>query len=136
MANLKLVTINANGLGGAVKRRAIFNLIREQQCKIVFLQETHSTPDQEKIWSSKWGGRAYFSHGSSNARGVAILFSSTLPIKVLSSRQDGEGRFLLLQAAIDGWEFTFLNIYAPTADQPDSQLALFDHLEELIHEVS
>lgn len=116
MANLKLVTINVNGLGGAVKRRAIFNSIKEQKSEIIFLQETHSTPGQEKIWSSEWGGKAYFSHGSSSARGVAILLPPSSPIRVLSSKRDEEGRFLFLQASIDGWEFALLNIYAPTAD--------------------
>lgn len=93
MANLKLTTVNANGLGSAVKRRAFFNTIRGHKSEITFLQETHSTPGQEMIWSSEWGGRAYFSHGSSSARGVAILFSPSSSIKVLSSTRDEEGRF-------------------------------------------
>lgn len=134
MADLNLATINVNGIGWAVKRRALFNQIRKRKCGIAFLQETHSTTSQEKIWSSKWGGKAYFSHGFSGARGVTILFSPSLPIKILSSRQDGNGCFHFLWVSLDRWAFTLLNVYAPTADQPDSQVALLDEAEDLIHE--
>lgn len=64
------------------------------------------------------------------ARGVAILFSPSLPVKFLSSHRDDGGHFLLLQASLDRWLFTLLNIYVPTADQPDKQVAL---LEKLVH---
>lgn len=133
MADFNLATVNVNGLGGTVKRRALFALLRRQKCGIAFLQETHSMASQERIWSSELGGGAYFSHGSSGARGLAILFSPSLPVSVLSVHRDANGHFLLMQVSLDGWEFTLLNIYAPTADQPDGQMALLDEVENLIH---
>lgn len=44
------------------------------------------------------------------------------------------GCFLFLQASVDSWEFALLNVYAPTADRPDSQLEIFDKIEEMVHE--
>lgn len=82
MENMKLVTLNANGLRSMLKRKAIFNDLRNEKNNIILLQETHCTQSDEKIWLSEWGGAGYFSHGKSNARGVAILFSRDFNPKI------------------------------------------------------
>lgn len=132
---LRLSTLNANGLGGSSKRRAIFNLLRGRGNDVSFVQETHSTRERERIWSSEWGGKAFFSHGSSGVRGVAILLSPSTALTVLEVHRDPEGRFLLLQAQCDDWPITLLNIYAPTADRPDEQIGFLDTLEGLLNDL-
>ena len=42
---------------------------------ILFLQETHSTKENEIKWKDKFNGNLYFVHGKSNSRGVLIGFS-------------------------------------------------------------
>lgn len=133
--SLKLSTLNVNGMGGGSKRRAIFNLLRGQGNDVSFIQETHSTRERERIWSSEWGGRAYFAHGSSGVRGVATLLSPSTTIKVQEVLRDPEGRYLLLQAQIEDWPVSLLNVYAPTADHPDDQIGFLDTLERLLNDL-
>lgn len=50
-------------------------------------------------------------------------------------RRDPNGRFILLQALIDGWPVALVNVYAPTADRPDDQIGLLDELEDLLQDL-
>ena len=73
MSVLNIVSLNTNGLGDKEKRRAIYNFYR-QKCDILCLQETHSEKESEEIWTNEWGGKSIFSHGTTSARGSAMLF--------------------------------------------------------------
>ena len=44
-------------------------------------------------WERKWGGRILFSHGTSNAGGVAILFKNRFDIGVDSVKADTQEDF-------------------------------------------
>ena len=69
-----LVSQNARGLRtDRVKRETIFNYLKAKG-DIIFLQETHSTPESEIIWKNETGCEAFFSHGASNSCGVMTLF--------------------------------------------------------------
>ena len=71
--SLKLVSLNVGGLSNFRKCRVIFTWCRKQKADLIFLQETHSTKAGEYKWKKDWGSEIIFSHGSSNARGVAVL---------------------------------------------------------------
>ena len=73
----KMVTINVRGLGGEAKRREVFHYLHKKGFSI-FLQDTHSEKKSEKLWSREFGSRIFFSHGDSQSRGVAILFSKEM----------------------------------------------------------
>lgn len=133
--NLNLTTLNVNGLGFSSKRRAVFNSLRKAKNDICFLQETHSTGEKERIWSAEWGGDIHYAHGSSGARGVAILFARSFSPSIHASFVDPGGRFIILQASIDDWPCTLVNVYAPTADQPDSQIKLLEEIETILHDL-
>ena len=53
-----------------------------------FLQETHSSQDCELIWADEWSGKAIFCHGSTNSKGVAMMFSKNLDIKIIEIKKD------------------------------------------------
>ena len=74
--SLKFLSLNVRGLGNFRKRRAIFTWCRKQNADLIFLQETHSTKTCESQWKKEWGSSIIFSHGSANARGVAVLIRS------------------------------------------------------------
>ena len=44
----------------------------------IILQEIHCTTKHQEIWKRDWGGEIYFSDGSTNSRGVAILLPKML----------------------------------------------------------
>ena len=74
MAELKILSYNAQGIGGISKRTDIFDSIRNTNCDIYCLQETHFTDTEERSILDLWNGECLFNNYKSNARGVAILF--------------------------------------------------------------
>ena len=84
---------------------------------IIFLQETHSKIEIENQWEREWGGKMLFSHGSRNARVVAVLFRNGFDISIDSSKIDPQGRFLVVKAKIEDNIFILANIYAPNKDR-------------------
>lgn len=130
MMKLKMTTLNVNGIRHTPKRRAIFKELRDTKSDIIFLQETHSSIVDFKIWKAEWGGEAIFSHGRSNSKGVAILFARGIDFKLLFQSADIEGRYLLLNIEIDGQTATLINIYAPTQNYPQEQIQLMDTIED------
>ena len=83
------------------------------------MQETHSTPDNELIWESEWGGKAFYSHGLSNARGIAIFVSKKLSPMCSNITRDVEGRYILLDIKENEQIITLAAIYAPNKDSPE-----------------
>lgn len=53
------------------------------------------------------------SHGTNLSAGVAVLFSPSLKVNILSKTELEPGRFLIVKAEINNFKFLFVNIYAP-----------------------
>ena len=77
---LKCASYNVNGLRKTQKRKSIFYFLKQRNYDIIFLQETHSCYNDEKLWQYEWGGKLFFSHGQNNSEGVAILIKQSLKI--------------------------------------------------------
>lgn len=41
------------------KRLDIFEILKNRTSDIVLLQETHSTPESDKVWEKEWQGKTY-----------------------------------------------------------------------------
>ena len=95
---------------------------------IILLQETHSTPDCEKLWKNEWGSNIIFSHGASNSRGVAILFPRHIDYTIVNSILHEHGRYIILELEIIGTQICLLNLYAPTMDSEKEQINLIDEI--------
>ena len=61
-------------LGVISKRTDIFELLRNTDCDIYCLQETHFTDTEERSILNLWKGEYLFNNYRLNARGVVILF--------------------------------------------------------------
>lgn len=129
MEGLTLASFNVNGMNVATKRRAVFDKLREVRADISFIQETHSTPAVAHLWKAEWGGQAFFSHGLSNSRGVAVLFARTFNPRIIGSFHDPQGRFLLLDFELNDEVATLGSVYAPTQDRAGEQMAFLDSLQ-------
>lgn len=125
----KIVSLNVNGLNMYQKRRKIFRYIRGKDPDMVFLQETYSSKAIEKLWSNEWGRRLYFSHGTTNSRGVACLLSHKFDGQIEGFWNDKEGRFLALQCKISDRSLLFINVYAPNEDNPEFFHQTFNFLD-------
>ena len=118
MADLfKLVSLNVRGISNFHKRRTMFTWCFKRKADVIFLQETHSKEDSEKQWANEWGGKAFFSHGSPNSCGVAILIRNNFNCVIQKSIVDPQGRFIILKAGIQDKVYILVNIYAPNKDK-------------------
>ena len=115
-ADFKLLSLNVRGLGISKKRRAVFTWCKRKKSDIILFQETHSTRETQDKWKKEWGGQIYFSHGKSNARGVAIFIRKGLDHKIVHSVTDSNGRLIILSIEIQDVLYKIINIYAPNND--------------------
>ena len=55
-----------------------FHSLRSIDSDIIFLQETHSSLNDEKFWKNQFGKFAWFACHTSNSRGVDILIRNSV----------------------------------------------------------
>ena len=96
----------------------------------MFLQETYSTRDIETVWKSEWGGNILYSHGTNHSRGVMILINPKLNIRTDHVTADKNGRYLLLQVAINDTNLYLCNIYSP--NNVSEQKTFFSNLLNIL----
>ena len=77
MNNLSFISNNVKRLKAISKPIKIFEYLKNYVTSngFIFLQETHSSVKDEKIWNDEFGGQLFFSHGKTNSCGVAIAFA-------------------------------------------------------------
>ena len=78
---------------------------------LFFLQETHSSIEDEKQWSDNFKGNIFYSHGTTNSCGVAIAFLGSKPLEVVETRNDDQGRILILDIKSCDKELLLVNLY-------------------------
>ena len=121
---IRLYTLNVRGLRNKQKRREIFEFLKRKQYDIVFIQESHSSPEIENQWEKEWGGIIKFSHFSSNARGTMTLFNKR--ITIIDNWNDNDGRINISNISYQNVNYTCVNIYAP--NEENSRATFFDSL--------
>lgn len=136
MENIKIVSINVNGLNISRKRRSIFDHLRKTGADVCLLQETHGSQVSATLWKKEWGAPAFFNNGSQSSRGVAILVSRKSPINVLQITADDDGRVICMDLELDGKIYTVGSFYAPTQDKPAEQLVALEDLEQALLELT
>ena len=97
---------------------------------IFLLQETHSTPNDEKNWRKQWLVKLLFSHGTSNSTGVLVGFRKGLDYSVNKQVKDNNGRISILDVEVQGKPYLIINHYADN-DQAGQQLVTLAKLESL-----
>ena len=116
---LKIADMNVRGLGEVLKHRKVFNFFCQSEYEIIFLQETHSMEKDKELWVKQWAaGPIFFAHGTSNSRGVCVLFKEHSSLKVTPMEVDPEGRYLILEIETHEIQFNLINVYAPNTDEP------------------
>lgn len=57
-------SINVNGMRDGRKNCILSEIIRLKDLSVVFLQETHSSQNNEADWGRWWEGESILSHGT------------------------------------------------------------------------
>ena len=115
---LNVVSFNCRGIRNLKNRTKLFAFLHNHKYDIVFLQETHSIPNDCQSWSNEWGGEVILSHGDQYSKGAAILFKPKLFFHTLKTHIDGNGRFIVVDFFINNQTFTLINVYGPNIDDP------------------
>ena len=114
--NLKICSLNCQGLGEFKKRRDVINYLREYD--ILCLQDTHFSLDLHRQIRNEWGHEVEFSSKNSRSRGVAISISNGREFKVNAIEKDSEGNFIMIDITLEQTRLTLASIYAPNSDSP------------------
>ena len=120
---------NVRGLQDNLKRRQLFHSFHLSKYNIFLLQETHSTTNCEQQWKNEWGGEIFFSHGTSNSRGVCILIKNNFSKAIHSYKSDNNGRYIILDIEINSLRLLICTIYGPNRDEPHFYLNFIELLE-------
>ncbi len=127
--DINFYSLNANGLRNKAKRIAVFTKLKKLGKGIFLLEETHSIKTTENTWTSQWGNQNIkFSHGSSNSRSVAILFSCELDNNFEQEITDINSRYIILDIECDSYTFNIANLHAPTKNFEREQIYRFQTL--------
>ena len=96
----------------------------------MFLQETHSTFNDENIWKNDFNVPVFYSHGTSQSCGVLIAFFGNLNFLVNKQVGDKNECILILDVNIDEIRYVLVNIY--NANTEVEQVQVLNKLRELI----
>lgn len=119
------------GLNDIVKRSKVFTHLNSLHADILFLQETHIKHSCAHRLRCRWIGQMYHSTFSSKARGVSILIRKNIPFQHLSTKQDINGRYLIVTGTILEKHVTFVNLYAPNFDDPHFFRSVFNIIPDV-----
>ena len=131
-ADFKICTFNCNGLNDSQKRKDVFDFLRNLNCSIYFLQETHLKTQSENFIRSCWGYNIWLSGSDTNKNGVAILFNNNFEYKVHKVIRDPEGAYIVLDIELLKKRLTLVNVYGPSSgDNPNFIERLKDYIAEI-----
>ena len=99
--------------------KAIFSYLKNQKATIFDLQETSSKQD-EKAWSTQWGGNSFLSWiGTFNES--QHTSKSKFNIQLSTVEIDSHGRYIIAKLQIEETIFFLVNIYAPNEHREQEQ---------------
>ena len=104
--------------------------LNERKYDIIFLQETYCTVEVEDTWRTQWQGKLFSSYGTNHSCGVMVLVRSDLDFNLKSVEVDTQGRYVVMEAVVQGSNFLLVNIYAPNKVQ--EQCLFFNNLNNII----
>ena len=128
-----MTTLNVNGMGADKRRLQYFCWFKKLTFDILFIQETHCYDKETAAkWSQDWGPskNSIWTTGSSNSKGVAVLFKPNSEYDISNTKIDLEGRYIYFEIKLDEEKYKFINIYAP--NDPNDRVLFFDKLNSWV----
>uniref|UniRef100_A0A6I8T218 exodeoxyribonuclease III n=1 Tax=Xenopus tropicalis TaxID=8364 RepID=A0A6I8T218_XENTR len=127
--NLKIYTINANGLNSPWKRRALLQELKTNKIQVALIQETHYKKDQIPKWYDKhYSTIIYSTPQPTKVRGTAIVLSNDLHLEILATKIDPQGNYTFLKGKLNSVTYTFASIYLSNKEQVDIMNKIHDTL--------
>ena len=130
MTKLRIVSSNVRGLGTQHKRRDVMHFLRNMECDIILLQDTHITKEKISVFNSLWKGKSYHSCYTNNSRGSSILINKKLQHDIISEFVSDKGNYVFLQCKIGTDVYVIGSVYGPNRDEPQFYAHLGDILDK------
>ena len=129
---INFISNNVKGLQSTNKRLKLIKYFEDQIVSngFLFLQENHSTVNDEIKWKNDFKGEVFYLHGKSSSYGVLICFIGSKKIFIRNKLSDNDGRILILDADIDDENFILINLYNPNTEA--EQLKTLSKLTEML----
>ena len=113
------------------KRRGLYSYLRNQKCDIILLQETHCKLKKEEYrWGKEWEGQTVWSRGTSNSKGVSVMFSSGTKYDIIKTVVDPNGRYISCKVKFGEIVYNIINIYAPNHEY--ERVKFFNEMHEML----
>ena len=100
--------IKCKRLNKSMKLHSIFRRTHNQNHHVSF----HSSKDSAITWEEEWGGKALFSHGFTNSKGVMILINPKLDCKIEKVIADKDGKYIIAYIFLNQIRIVLVNICA------------------------
>jgi len=111
---IKVGSFNCQGLNDYHKRIAVFEMLKNSDLSIVFLQETKLKPEYESQYVNEWHNHnCIFNSTSGGKSGTAILINVNYISLLYNRLCDVEGRVIAIDASIKGDIVHLVNSYGP-----------------------
>ena len=115
MNGFNIATLNCRG---AIKNRehqdTLHSFFEVNKLNVILLQETHvNSLDIKKDIDKKFNCDSYWSFGSSNSRGVAILIFKNFKYEKIKFQTDYDGRVISIDIKSEFGEMRLMSIYLP-----------------------
>ena len=129
---LRIISANVRGLRQYFKRMDFFGYCKDLKPDIICLQETHLTKKDHNMLLKEWNVEYHIAGESTNSRGVAILLNNTFEYKIIQSKKDPNGRYIILEIdIINLGKFFLINLYGPNKDDPSWFAELFKAVKKI-----
>ena len=121
-ANLSFISYKVKGIQKFRKRIKVFEYLKNNSLTngFVFLQETHSFVEVEKQWSDNFKVKIFYSHGTINSCCVTIAILGSKSLAVVETKNDGQGRILILDIKSCDKELLLVNLYHANTEKEQS----------------
>lgn len=118
MATLHVSSYNVRGLCSPHKRSKLWWELKRLKSQVVFLQETHFTPQSLPRLPKHLFNQWFISTSPTpKSKGTAIAIHRSCPFQPTDTRIDPLGRYVFLKGSLAGHIYTLASVYAPNVNQ-------------------
>ena len=133
---LTFITNNIKGIQNNSKQLYVTEYFKNklENNRILFLQETHSTINDENIWKNDFNGSVFYSNGISQSCAFLIAYFANLNFSVNKQVGDKNGRIIILDVIIDETRYVLVNTYNVNTEA--EQVQVLSELSELMKNIN
>ena len=133
--NLGFISYNVKGIQQSSNRIKVFEHLKNSSLpnSFDFLQETHSSVEDEKQWNENFKWKIFYSHVTTNSCGVGIAFLGSKSLEVAETKNDVQGRILTLDIKIYDKELLLVNLYNTNTEK--DHLGTLTKLSEMLNSI-